>query len=187
MSGARDILRDGLQDALADVGVDLEPDEILLEQPRDRRAHGDWSSNVALTVYKRAGLPPRRLAEQLVTLLTDRPPRHVEQVEVAGPGFVNFRLSPSWLHEALREAVAAGVDDYARHSVGSEQSISVEFVSANPTGPLHAGPRPMGRLRRLAVPTTGTLRTPRRSGVLRERPGPPDRTVRQVASSTPPR
>ena len=138
MPDVRDLLRDALGDALAAAGVDPAPADIAIERPRDR-SHGDWSSNVALVAAKAAGQPPRRLAEKLVTGLNANPPPHVEAVEAAGPGFVNFRLSPSWLHEVLRAVVDEGVDGYARPTVGAGSPVSVEFVSANPTGPLHAG------------------------------------------------
>lgn len=137
MQDVRAHLRAGLRGALTAAGVEP-PAEIALERPRDR-SHGDWSSNVALACAKAARRPPRQLAEQLVELIADDPPAHVRSVEAAGPGFVNFRLANSWLHDVLSEAVAAGPDAYARHEVGAGRTVSVEFVSANPTGPLHAG------------------------------------------------
>ena len=138
MPDVRDGLRDGLRSALDGAGVVPAPAEIAIERPRER-SHGEWSSNVALVAAKGAGRPPRQLAEQIVAHLSAEPPPHVVAVEAAGPGFVNFRLAPSWLHEVLREVVDAGVDGYARSEVGVGRSVSVEFVSANPTGPLHAG------------------------------------------------
>ena len=134
----RDHLRTALRTALADAGIDPVPDEIPIERPRDPE-HGDWSSPVALAVAKAAGRNPRELGQQLVDALTADPPPHVVGVELAGPGFVNVRLADSWLHEVLDDVVAAGEDGYARHDVGRDRSVNVEFVSANPTGPLHAG------------------------------------------------
>ena len=138
MPDVRDGLRDGLRAALDGAGVVPAPTEIAIERPRDR-SHGEWSSNVALAAAKAARRPPRELAQQIVAHLSAAPPPHVVAVEVAGPGFVNFRLAPSWLHEVLREVLDAGVDCYARSEAGAGRSASVEFVSANPTGPLHAG------------------------------------------------
>ena len=138
MPDVRDGLRAGLRAALEGVGVAAAPAEIAIERPRDR-SHGDWSSNVALAAAKTAGRPPRQLAEQLVARLSAEPPPHVVAVEAAGPGFVNFRLAPTWLHEVLQDVIAAGVDGYARSDAGAGRPVSVEFVSANPTGPLHAG------------------------------------------------
>ena len=88
---------------------------------------------------KRAGRQPRELASDLVDVITADPPAHVESAEVAGPGFVNFRLANSWLHEVLTTTVDAGVEHYACLDIGAGQRVDVEFVSANPTGPLHAG------------------------------------------------
>ncbi len=138
MRDVRDGLRDGLRAALEGVGVDGAPVEIVIERPRDR-SHGEWSSNVALAAAKAAGRRPRDLADQIVARLSAEPPPHVVGVEAAGPGFVNFRLAPSWLHDVLAEVIDAGVDGYARSTEGAGRPVSVEFVSANPTGPLHAG------------------------------------------------
>ena len=134
----RDTLVEALRSALVAVGVDPLPDVIGLEVPA-RRAHGDWSSNVALAAAKTAGRNPRELATQIVEHLTANPPTHVDAVELAGPGFVNFRLRPSWLHDVLTTVVDDGTAEYARPDVGGGRSVDIEFVSANPTGPLHAG------------------------------------------------
>src|SRR3954471_8543785 len=133
----RDVLEQSLRDALAAAGIDAPP-TVQLERPA-RREHGDWSSNVALATAKAAGRNPRELATQLAESLTANPPAHVERVELAGPGFVNFHLRDSWLHEVLTDVVTLGQDAYARHGFGGGARINVEFVSANPTGPLHAG------------------------------------------------
>src|SRR5581483_2947976 len=133
----RDVLEQSLRDALAAAGV-TPPVSIQLERPA-RREHGDWSSNVALATAKVAGRKPRDLAADLVAHLESHRPPHVERVEIAGPGFVNFHLRPSWLHEVLRDVVTGGEDGYARHDFGCGLRVNVEFVSANPTGPLHAG------------------------------------------------
>ena len=138
MPDVRDGLRDGLRAALEAAGVEPVPDGITIERPRGR-AHGDWSSNLALVAAKSARRPPRRLAEEIVHHLSASPPPHVESVEAAGPGFVNFRLAPSWLHDVLSTVVAEGTEGYGRSSAGAGACVSVEFVSANPTGPLHAG------------------------------------------------
>jgi arginyl-tRNA synthetase len=133
----RDDLIGALADALAAEGIDAPP-VVHLERPA-RREHGDWSSNVALATAKAAGRNPRELGQALVDRLTAAPPRHVVGVELAGPGFVNFRLADSWLHDVLREVVTQGVDGYAAPDLGGGLRVNLEFVSANPTGPLHAG------------------------------------------------
>jgi arginyl-tRNA synthetase len=133
----RDTLTDALRAALDAEGV-TPPDVIRLERPA-QRGHGDWSSPVALGVAKQAARNPRDLAAALATRLNALPPPHVLQVDVAGPGFVNFRLRDTWLHDVLREVVTAGVDQFARHDIGGGTRVNVEFVSTNPTGPVHAG------------------------------------------------
>ena len=134
----RDILTESLRSALGDLGVDPLPTGITIERPANPE-HGDWSTNVALTSAKAAGRNPRELGMALAGVLEASPPMHVTAVEVAGPGFVNFRLANSWLHDVLVDVVSAGSDGWATHTVGTGLSVMVEFVSANPTGPLHAG------------------------------------------------
>jgi arginyl-tRNA synthetase len=137
----RDDLADALRAALAALEVSPMPDAVMLERPA-KREHGDWSSNVALASAKAAGWRnPRELATAIASWLDDPAhlPPHVASVEVAGPGFVNFRLHDSWLHAVLSAVVEGGVATYARHDVGGGHKVNVEFVSANPTGPLHAG------------------------------------------------
>jgi len=131
-----DLLREALSAALVAVGVDT-PGTIGLERPAQLE-HGDWSSNVAMATAKAAGRPPRELAAALVAHLETNLPAHVESIEIAGPGFINFRLAPTWLHDVLRSTVASG-PDLARNDDGAGRRVVVEFVSANPTGPLHAG------------------------------------------------
>ena len=131
-------LIDALRAALADIGVAPLPTTIELGRPA-RPEHGDWSSNVALVCAKAAGCRPRDLAGDLVERIAADPPAHLRQVEVAGPGFVNFHLDDGWLHDVLRQVVAEGTGGYARHDFGAPTAVNVEFVSANPTGPLHVG------------------------------------------------
>jgi len=134
----RDQLAAVLMNTLSVLEVQPLPETINLERPA-RREHGDWSSNVALATAKRAGWNPRELAGRIAESLNADPPAHVLSVEVAGPGFVNFRLADSWLHDVIGEVLDAGVTSYARASTGTGTKVLVEFVSANPTGPLHAG------------------------------------------------
>ncbi len=132
----RDALTAALGDTLVSLGVDA-PAVVHLERPA-RREHGEFSSNVAMATAKKAGRNPRELAQQVADALMADPPRHVVGVEVAGPGFVNFRLDPGWLHELIATVLDAG-DDYGRSDRGAGTRVMVEYVSANPTGPVHAG------------------------------------------------
>ncbi len=139
MVDIRTCLIDALHDALQAADVELPAGfQASLERPA-RRTHGDWSSNVALALAKSAGRNPRELAEQLAAQINVHKPAHVAEVNVAGPGFVNFTLAPSWLHNVVIDAISAGTDTYGRHTFGENQTVIIEFVSANPTGPVHAG------------------------------------------------
>ena len=108
---------------------------IAVERTRDR-AHGDFACNIALTLAKSARRKPRELAEQIVAALPAS--EQVAKVEVAGPGFINFFLAPAAFQNVVNEVLASGAN-YGRSTRGAGQSIQVEFVSANPTGPLHVG------------------------------------------------
>ncbi len=139
MADIRTSLSDALRGALVAAGVDLPADfQVGLERPA-RREHGDWSSNAALAIAKGAGRNPRELAAELSAWLEENRPEHVAEVSVAGPGFVNFKLAPSWLHSMVADAVEAGVYGFGRQDLGEGRTVIVEFVSANPTGPVHAG------------------------------------------------
>lgn len=116
----------------------LTVDAVHLEQPANR-THGDFSSNIALASAKLAGRAPRDLAQCLVDWINDHLPPVVDEASVAGPGFVNFRLNNSWLTAVVDQVLDQGVERYAASEIGAGQRVMVEFVSANPTGPLHAG------------------------------------------------
>ncbi len=110
--------------------------EVEVDVPRGRR-HADYASNLPLVLARSAGRPPREVARVLVDAL-ELPPQQVTRVEVAGAGFINFFLAPAWLHELLRHIHAAG-EAYGSRDVGGGRRVNIEFVSANPTGPLHIG------------------------------------------------
>ena len=109
---------------------------VRLERPRDL-SHGDLASNMAMVLAGRLGRKPRDVAEDVLAAL-DLPSLHIEAAEIAGPGFINFRVSREFLFEGLRQ-VCRSSEDYGRGSWGEGASVNVEFVSANPTGPLHVG------------------------------------------------
>jgi arginyl-tRNA synthetase len=141
---ARDLLAQAVSRAATTVAergglsIDADPADVHLERPA-RREHGDWSTNFSLVTAKRVGTNPRALATALVDVLTAEPPTHVVAVEIAGPGFINFRLDDGWLHDALVELLEEGEEGYARPDVGHGERVQVEFISANPTGPIHVG------------------------------------------------
>ncbi|ROR34314.1 arginine--tRNA ligase [Inmirania thermothiophila] len=108
---------------------------VQVERTRDAR-HGDYACNVALALARAARRRPREIAEAVVAALPASP--LVARVEIAGPGFINFFLAPEAFHQAVREALEQG-EAFGRSRLGAGRSIQVEFVSANPTGPLHVG------------------------------------------------
>ncbi len=125
-------------DALKSDGTlpaDLEARAISVEATRDA-AHGDLACNVAMTLAKPAGMKPRDLAEKFAAKLRGNP--DIAKVEVAGPGFLNLTLAPRFWHDIVRGILAAGAG-YGRSQLGNGVKINVEYVSANPTGPMHVG------------------------------------------------
>src|SRR5271165_1988782 len=122
-------LADEASSALATLGIPVESKDVQLVRPA-RLEHGDWSTNIALVVAKSAGRPPRDIADDLAAALREAELDEVESVEVAGPGFVNFKLATSWLHNALAEVVAGGEEEYATPDLGRGERVQIEFVSA---------------------------------------------------------
>jgi arginyl-tRNA synthetase len=110
-------------------------DAVTVEPPRDA-AHGDMATNAAMVLAKPSKCKPRDIAEKLAVLLSADP--RLASVEVAGPGFLNLRLSPNLWADVLR-AILTDQDGYGRATIGAGLKVNVEYVSANPTGPLHVG------------------------------------------------
>ena len=120
--------------AAGDLPADITPD-VMIERTRDR-SHGDFASNLAMTLAKPARAKPRDIALKLVNALAGDD--HVEKVEIAGPGFINFFLGPGAYHAVVDEIIDRG-ESWGRGNTGAGKRVQVEFVSANPTGPLHVG------------------------------------------------
>ena len=133
-------LKQLLERAVDDIARDVEqelPEGFMVRLERPRQAgHGDWATNIAMQLAKPFGMRPRELADKLI----DKVPlgEIVEKAEVAGPGFINFTLASNWITEAIKSTIAQNVN-YGRVNSGEGRRIQVEFVSANPTGPLHMG------------------------------------------------
>jgi arginyl-tRNA synthetase len=137
------LFRNALERAATAGALALDPDAIpepTLERPR-LAEHGDWATNVALALAKAAKAPPRAVAEAMVAQL--KTPDWVESVAVAGPGFVNVRLAHRWFEHLVRRVLAAGTG-FGRIDLGGGERVNVEFISANPTGPLHVGNARLG-------------------------------------------
>ena len=132
-------VHDALVAAVRDGDLSLDegsvPEHVRVERPRDR-AHGDWATSVALQLAKAAGKPPRAVAEALATRL--REVAGVSVVDVAGPGFLNITVDAASAGELARTVVVAG-PAYGRSRADDGLHVNLEYVSANPTGPLHLG------------------------------------------------
>ncbi|MBC7790068.1 MAG: arginine--tRNA ligase [Anaerolineae bacterium] len=131
----RERLRDALVGAARQLGAP-EPIDPPLERPRET-SHGDWSTNLAMTLARPLKRKPREIADDLVgkLALSDA---GVDRIEIAGPGFINFYMRAADTAGALPALIAADAL-YGRHAIGEKRRVNIEFVSANPTGPLHVG------------------------------------------------
>ncbi|MEL6873950.1 MAG: arginine--tRNA ligase, partial [Pseudomonadota bacterium] len=130
-------INDALDALVADGTLpgDLDRSNVTVEPPRDP-AHGDLATNAAMVLAKAAGRKPRDLAEGIVGKLAAL--EDVESAEIAGPGFINLRVSPAVLISELKEIAALGAA-YGRSNKGQGITVNVEYVSTNPTGPMHMG------------------------------------------------
>ncbi|ALM51395.1 arginine--tRNA ligase [Halomonas huangheensis] len=116
--------------------VPAEITPVIKVDPTRDKTHGDYATNIALMLAKPAGQPPRQLAEKLVAALPEN--TAVSRVDIAGPGFINFFAATDAAAQVVRQVLEAG-DTFGRSLVGQGRKVQVEFVSANPTGPLHVG------------------------------------------------
>src|ERR1700720_1365331 len=114
-------------------GIDLS--RVVVEPPRDA-SHGDMATNAAMVLAKEAKAKPRDLAEAMAIKL--RADDLIAAVEIAGPGFINLTLKPTAWSDALRTVLREG-DGYGQSAMGAREKVNVEYVSANPTGPMHVG------------------------------------------------
>jgi len=127
------VLDDLIADGALPAGIDRK--NVTVEPPRDP-AHGDLATNAAMVLAKAAGTNPRALAEAIKPKLEALPP--VTSVEIAGPGFINLRLTPEAWRDELKTILREG-EEYGLSTIGNNERVNVEYVSANPTGPLHMG------------------------------------------------
>jgi arginyl-tRNA synthetase len=127
-----DVLRAAASDGRLEIEV---PEAVVIERPKNRD-HGDWATTAALQLAKQAGRPPREVAEVIAAGLRALP--SVDAVDIAGPGFINIRLEAGAAGELAR-IVVEQAEAFGRSTVNAGQKVNVEFISANPTGPLHLG------------------------------------------------
>ena len=129
------LVREALRAAASELGTGEVPEHIEVVRPR-QKGHGDFATNVALGLASRAGKPPREIAEILLRHLPESD--FVAKTEIAGPGFLNFTLVHGWLHRVLLDVDRLG-EVFGRAADPVGERVQVEYVSANPTGPLHVG------------------------------------------------
>lgn len=133
----REAIEAAIKAAIADGSLpEAEIPAFALEVPADR-SHGDWACNAAMAGARAFRLAPRKIAEAVVSHL-DLTPTYFDRCEIAGPGFLNFFLNPRFYADVLRDVEALG-EQYGRSDYGKGEKVMVEFVSANPTGPMHMG------------------------------------------------
>ncbi|TLP94976.1 arginine--tRNA ligase [Nesterenkonia salmonea] len=131
------VVKTTLAEAVASGDINLEtlPENVRVERPKSRD-HGDWATNIALQLAKPAKMNPRQLAEALATRLTEHP--GITRVEVAGPGFINVTLDAAAAGQ-LAQSIVEGGETFGHNQALTGHVINLEYVSANPTGPLHMG------------------------------------------------
>ncbi|MDG2288320.1 MAG: arginine--tRNA ligase, partial [Woeseiaceae bacterium] len=117
---------------LTEIAADLSL-ESTVERTRDA-SHGDFASNIAMRLAKSAGKSPREIASNIIKAINDND--QITNIEIAGPGFINFHLSPSAFHAEL-ETILSSDTKYGQQTKKNTPKILLEFISANPTGPLH--------------------------------------------------
>lgn len=123
--------------AAGELNFEVLPD-FVIERPREK-AHGDFAANLAMLLARQARMAPPKIAAALIShLYKEEPAEWVEAVEVAGAGFINFRMKPCWLTGGLSDAAARG-EKFGESEYGKGVRVNIEFVSANPTGELHLG------------------------------------------------
>ena len=137
MDEVRETVMNALGACVADGSLDAQPiPSFLVEIPADK-SHGDFATNIAMVCARVFHKAPRQIAE-LVKSHMDLQGTYFASCEIAGPGFINFFLSPSWFANAVEEVLSQG-EQYGRSEFGAGKRVLVEFVSANPTGPMHIG------------------------------------------------
>ena len=120
----------------ANLATEEQIPDVVLEIPKEK-AHGDYSTNMAMQLARVAKKAPRMIAEALIEHF-DRSKASIEKIELAGPGFINFYMDNAYLTDLIPTVLEAG-EKYGETNVGGKQKVQVEFVSANPTGDLHLG------------------------------------------------
>ena len=129
------LLQSAIQQLQAQGELPIIPAFVEVDATKDK-THGDFASNIALILAKPAQKNPRDIAEHILNILAPSP--YIEKIEIAGPGFINFFLSAKVLHEVIVK-ILHEKENYGRCKIGRDKNVLMEFLSSNPTGPLHVG------------------------------------------------
>jgi len=133
----KNVVKNSLKNAFGEAGTEeIQNQDIYIEVPREKE-FGDFSTNVAMQLAKALKLPPRKIAETVIANI-DTSGTYIRDIKCAGPGFINFYLNDQWLYDNL-VTIQKEKGEYGKCDIGKGQKVMVEFVSANPTGPLHMG------------------------------------------------
>jgi len=131
------VLNNAYKQFLKEGNYEIEPSiNITLEKPKDKN-HGDFASNIALELTRMLKKNPRDIANEIVKFIDIRN-TYIGSIEVAGPGFINFKMKSQWLYDVIDE-ILGEKQDYGKINIGNNKKVMVEFISANPTGPMHMG------------------------------------------------
>jgi len=135
--GIKEAVKKSIEKAVSNSELNISsiPD-VMLEVPREKE-HGDFATNVAMTLAREAKKAPRQIADIIVKNL-DNEGTYIESVEVAGPGFINFKMKYQWFYDIIKN-IQYEKSDYGKVNIGHGKRVQIEFVSANPTGPMHIG------------------------------------------------
>lgn len=129
------IIKNIISDVLKELEIEFDESKIVVEIPKDRK-NGDFSTNVAMQLVKILKTNPREIAEKIVNVIKDK--KEIDNIEIAGPGFINIYLNDEYVFSGIKN-VLEHENDFGKSTIGNNEKVNIEFVSANPTGILHLG------------------------------------------------
>lgn len=131
----KQVIKNIISNALKELEIDYDESKIVVEIPKDRN-NGDFSTNIAMQLVKILKMNPRKIADKIVGAIKDK--EEIKNVEIAGPGFINIYLDDAYVFSGVKSVIEKDFD-YGRSTIGNNEKVDIEFVSANPTGILHLG------------------------------------------------
>lgn len=131
----KQVIKNIISNALKELEINYDESKIVVEIPKDRN-NGDFSTNIAMQLVKILKMSPRQIADKIVGAIKDK--KEIKNVEIAGPGFINIYLDDAYVFSGVKSVIEKDFD-YGRSTIGNNEKVDIEFVSANPTGILHLG------------------------------------------------